>query len=419
MDTITSVELNLAVQAADRYLRVPFDLPAGASSVEVVLEGSEGIDGLAVDLGCEGPHAWRGWSGGARRWFVVADDDATPGYLPGPLEEGTWHVVLGLHTVPAEGASVTVRVISPARREIDHGPQPEPVVRRFRGSDRGLPAPDGLSWFAGDMHAHSLHSDGALSLAELANEAVMSGLDFLCVTDHNTTSHHAQLAEIGRRHGITLLPGQEVTSHRGHANAYGRIGFIDFRRPGQGWVDEVAARGGFMSINHPVSGDCSWLDPLDRAPAGVELYHGSWYREPISTAALAWFAAWPHEAVLIGGGDFHNHSTPLRPGMPTTWIAAEDDSEDALLEGLRLGRTTITAGAALTDGVGRPDPLGSPALIRDGQTLGVFAGAGLVLVSGSGRRRVIEQAPQLVDAPIEDGPYRLEDAERRVWALTR
>lgn len=417
METTRHIDLDLTVQADDRYVRVPFEIGRGDESVEVALEGSRGVEGLTVDLGCEGPAGWRGWSGGARDWFVIGPADATPGYLPGPLEAGTWHVVVGVHTVPAEGAAISMRVSSPARREADHGPAPEPETRRLRGSERGLPAPDGLTWFAGDMHAHSLHSDGALSIAELANEAVLSGLDFLCVTDHNTVSHHAHLAEVGARHGITLLPGQEVTTHRGHANAYGRIGFVDFRRPAEEWVEAVASRGGFLSVNHPVSGDCSWLHPLPDGPDGVELYHGSWYREPASTAALAWFTARGREAVLVGGGDFHDRDTPLRPGMPTTWIAAEDDSEEALLEGLRLGRTTITAGATLGNDLGRPDLLGTPALIRDELGITAHSAVGLVLVSGSGRRRVVEHTPERVGVPGGDGPYRLEDASRRVWAI--
>ena len=37
------------------------------------------------------------------------------------------------------------------------------------------------------FYNHSLHSDGDLSLWELANEGVRSGLDYLGCTDHNTS----------------------------------------------------------------------------------------------------------------------------------------------------------------------------------------------------------------------------------------
>lgn len=413
-----SRHVTLADQASDRYPRFGFDLPEGVTSFEVTLEVEGGPD-ARIDLGCEGPTAWRGWSGGARRTFVVAEDDATPGYLPGDVVPGRWDVILGLHTLPAAGADVTVTVEMPAINRPDHGPVEEPVAREARGSDRDLPAPAGMRWYAGDTHAHTLHSDGALSLWELANEGVRSGLDFLCVTDHNTTSHHAHLGPVGRRHGITLVPGQEVTTARGHSNAFGDIGFVDFRLPAQEWADVVAERGGLMSINHPVSGDCSWLHEMQREPGGVELYHSTWYEEPISTSALAWFRRWRRDVVLLGGGDFHKRDTPLRPGLPTTWVAAEEDSAEAILDAMRAGRTTVTAGAHfVSPDEARPSLDTAPILIRQGDDLLALAATGLILVSGSGRRLVLDSDAQSVAAPLEDGPYRLEDSQRAVLALS-
>lgn len=410
--------VTLQDQCAQRYQRFAFELPQGVDSFEVRLEVA-GAPGAVVDLGCEGPQGWRGWSGGARTSFIVAADDATPGYLAGPVPSGTWHVIAGLHTLPESGAELSVVVDMPAQNRPDHGPVESPVQRSRRGSDRELPAPPGMRWYAGDTHAHSLHSDGALSLWELANEGVRSGLDFLCVTDHNTTSHHPFLRDVGERHGIALVAGQEVTTHAGHANAFGEIGFIDFRRPGQQWADDVAERGGLMSINHPVSGDCSWLHDMQRSPAGVELYHSTWYEEPISTAALAWFQRWDKEAVLIGGSDFHNRSKALRPGLPTTWVAAEACTPEAILEGIRAGRTTITAaGEHISDGEARPVHDNAPILIRQGSQLLALSAAGLVLISGSGRRHVVRGAEDRVSAPPGDGPYRLEDATRQVVALS-
>lgn len=417
MRHVETRRVSLADQAAERYQRFAFEVPGGATSLEVTLE-VEGGPGTVVDLGCEGPDGWRGWSGGARRSFVIANDDATPGYLPGYLRPGTWHVITGLHTLPADGGSVTVTVELPARTRPHHGPVEDPVARTARASDRDLPAPAGMRWYAGDTHSHSLHSDGALSLWELANEGVRSGLDFLCVTDHNTVSHHAHLPGVGERQGLVLVPGQEVTTHAGHANAFGNIGFVDFRHPAQHWADSVAERGGLFSINHPVSGDCSWLHRMDHGVDAVELYHSDWYAQPISTSALAWYQG-RQNAVLLGGGDFHNRSRALRPGLPTTWVAAEDCTPDALIEGMRAGRTTITASERLlSDQEARPVHDVAPILIREGEGLFVFSAAGLVLIAGSGRRLVVNEDAQHITAPPRDGPYRLEDGQRRVLALS-
>ncbi|MEA5117469.1 MAG: CehA/McbA family metallohydrolase, partial [Propionicimonas sp.] len=317
------------LQSEDRYHRLPFEVPAGSRSLSVRLSFDPSLGG--IDLGCEGADGWRGWSGGARTDYVIGTDEATTGYLPGPLEPGEWQVVLGLHRVPARGVPVEVEIAVPADRPVVAPPQVAPAVRRLRGSDRGLPAEPGLTWYAGDFHGHTLHSDGELPIGGLAALAVASGLDFMAVTDHNTVSHHAHLPAEGARHGIALLPGQEVTTHRGHANAFGDIGWIDFRQPALEWVRTVAARGGTLSINHPISGDCSWLHRLPQRPAAVELWHATWYRELISTAPLAWFTTWPAGATLIGGSDTHLVREPQRPGTPTTWVAAEEPTAEAIL----------------------------------------------------------------------------------------
>jgi alpha-galactosidase len=239
--------LTLEDQSADRFPGFAFTVPPGTRSVTASLEvtGEDGAPSGVIDLGCEGAGGWRGWSGGARRTFTIADDDATPGYLPGPLEQGEWHVVLGIHALPAGSATVRVAVRSPATLAVDHGPHPAPVVRSIRGSDRELPAPEGMRWYAGDTHCHDLHSDGSLSLWEVANQAVTSGLDFLCVTDHNTTSHHARLPEVAAapRHHARPRPGGHHASGtcervRGHRvrGLPGRRRLLGADRGRTGWT---------------------------------------------------------------------------------------------------------------------------------------------------------------------------------------
>ena len=210
-------------QLASRFVEVPFEV-SGQESIEVRL--SYDTSAAVVDLGCLGPHGWVGWSGGARTSYVITRTAATPGYLAG-IEDGRWAVLLGLHRVPAAGVEVVVEVDVPATRGVEVEPARPPVPEGPRGSARGLPAPAGLTWFAGDFHTHSYHSDGTLSPAQLAAAAAGRGLDFIAVTDHNTTSHWCELADVGDAYDISLIPGQEVTTFRGHANVFGDVGLID------------------------------------------------------------------------------------------------------------------------------------------------------------------------------------------------
>ncbi|MEV2270557.1 CehA/McbA family metallohydrolase [Nonomuraea africana] len=367
---------------------VPFEVPRGAAGLTVRLryDRSKGV----LDLGAASPYGFRGWSGGARDEYTITRDWATPGYLPGEPEEGTWQVWLRLHRVPPEGLEfaleVTVHPRAPAQ------PAEEPPLAAARPPRRDIPDIEGMRWYAGDFHAHTVHSDGALTIQELAALATCRGLDFLAVTDHNTVSHHPHLAKVRE---ITLIPGQEVTTDRGHANVFGDVGWVDFRQPADTWAER-----GLMSVNHPLGGDCAWLHPMAERPRVAEVWHSGWWDRRWG-APLAWAQAWRDDVIVIGGSDFHRHGADGLPGEPTTWVLAEHPGE--ILEGVRAGRTAVSAGP------------GAPLLLRLGDELLALDAGGLVLVRPGGARQVVRGDRALL--PAGAGPFRLETHENEVMAL--
>ncbi|GGS55712.1 hypothetical protein GCM10010156_12780 [Planobispora rosea] len=386
---------------------VPFELPAGARAftVRLAYDRSAGV----LDLGCLGPRGFRGWSGGARSEYTIAPAWATPGYLSGEPEPGVWHVLLGLHRVPPGGLPYRLRIIPhvsppavppPLRRGLRPPPPPprEPAAAR-----RGLPVLGGLRWLAGDLHTHTVHSDGSLTVAELACLAADRGLDFLAVTDHNTVSHHAELPAAAAYAAITLLPGQEITTDLGHANAFGDLGWIDFREPPGVWAAAVRERDGVMSINHPVAADCAWRHPPPgtdvRSPV-VEAWHWSWLDRSWG-APLAWTQAWTAAPIMIGGSDYHRPEEGHPPGEPTTWILG-GDAPGAALDGLRAGATAVSASP------------GGPLLLRHGDDFIVLDADGLVLWGPDTRRVIVGDRVVL---PARPGPHRLETFRNEVMAL--
>ena len=252
---------------ASPWQYLPVEVPDGACGLRAELEYERSR--AVLDLGCMAPCGFRGWSGGARRSFVISPDAATPGYLPGDLEPGTWQVMIGLHRVPPGGAEYRLTVqVSTTHGELVPPPPPDPLPPLAdRPPRRELPAGPGRRWLAGDLHTHTVHSDGVMTVPELARFAAGQGLDFVAVTDHNTISHHAELPAAAAAHGIILLPGQEVTVQAGHAGALGDIGWIDFREPADAWLDATERAGGLLSVNHPIAGDVSWIIPMQPAPA--------------------------------------------------------------------------------------------------------------------------------------------------------
>ena len=192
------------------------------------------------------------------------------------------------------------------------------------------------------------------------NAAAARGLDFVAVTDHNTSSHFQALAELQPAYDrLLLIPGREITTFQGHANIIGMTAPLDFQLGGARAptfahiLDQAAAAGGFVSINHPglPAGEtcmgCGWAAPVDFARIGaVEVINGGITRGPLSGLPF-WEARLSagQRLTAIGGSD--NHDAGLAPdkaasvGRPTTVVYADNLSQDAILAGLRAGRVFV------------------------------------------------------------------------------
>lgn len=335
----------LRVTPADRerspYLLVPFDVPVGTRRIEVDYGHEEGgtIDLGLVDprgAGFPGFAGFRGWSGSARREFAITPDAATPGYLPGPIQPGTWQVVLGLYRVPPEGLTVEVRVrCSPdAGTAPHHRPAAAPTA----------PMDGGRAWYPGDLHSHTHHSDAPGDPDALVAAARRHGLRFLAVTDHNTTSHLPHLA--ASPPDLLLVPGQEVTTYLGHLNVWGLDRLVDFRCRDEGdmrtVLEDVRARGWVSAAAHPHMTHMAWTYGYGLPVDCIEVWHG-----PSVERNQATLADWDallrdgRRVIAVGGSDYHCMRAMDWLAMPTTWVLAEHLTVPAVLAAIRAGRVVI------------------------------------------------------------------------------
>jgi 3',5'-nucleoside bisphosphate phosphatase len=63
-----------------------------------------------------------------------------------------------------------------------------------------------------DLHSHSTASDGSCAPSEVVREAQRHGLSAIALTDHDTTEGLAAAVEEGRRIGVRVVPGVELSA---------------------------------------------------------------------------------------------------------------------------------------------------------------------------------------------------------------
>ena len=400
---MANVEIKKLYTRADReesiYQYIPFDVPAGTEGVTVEMRHDSFSS--VIDLGLFDSVGFRGASGSERNIVMVAQDRATPGYLPGTIRSGTWFVFIGLHRVDKDGTEVEVKVtLGKPNFPIEPSRPAKPILppRRILKSESGF------RWFPADFHTHSVHSDGALTLDELSALAASRGLEILAITDHNTTSHHAHLESSSKFAGINLLAGQEVTTDSGHANSFGKHEWVDFRSATSEWLRETKERGGLLSINHPLSAPCHWRRDTPEGIPLTELWHSSWDRK--SDDPIQWWES-NGRAIPIGGSDFHRLDSDGLPGEPTTWVQIDTEDNEVtqgqVLDALEKGRVAISANPT------------APVVYPFEDQIFVDGGAGCTLTTPSGAKHIIGK--DIEHFPGEAGLYTLTDGESTYQAL--
>jgi hypothetical protein len=343
------------VAAGGDYVDVAFTVPAGTAEIRIAHGDGSASD--ILDWGAWSPAGFRGWGGGLTDDAVIGVHQSSRGYLPGPIEPGTWTVAIGKAQLDADGGHYAIDVTCADTESLPVLPQAafaSVVVRPAR------------AWYRGDFHVHSIQSgDASATFDDIVGLAHQRGLDFVNLSDHNTVAQHALAAAYLAVHPeLLLLRGAEITTYAGHGNAVGLHDYVDHRighagRTISGVLADVAAQGAIFIVNHPklelgtACIGCAWRhDDTDWSKvAGIEVITGSW---ELSVGAFVpqVLAMWDglldqgFRIAAIGGSDDHTAGHAEGPtgspiGSPTTLVLADNLSEAAILDGVRHGRTIV------------------------------------------------------------------------------
>jgi predicted metal-dependent phosphoesterase TrpH len=394
-------------EGSETHFFLDFEVPEGIVEIEVQHDDLSAENTL--DWGLDDPNGFRGWGGGNPEPPIVGIEAASRSYVPGPIPAGTWRVVVGKAKI----------VETPARYEVDILLRTEatlPPQARARYEDPGVL--DGEArWYAGDFHVHSRESgDANPTIEEALQFAQGVGLDFIMVSEHNTNSGLTLYASVQPDFPkLLIVPGVEWTTYAGHANALGATEWVDHKIgvegvTAAGAIEAYHDQGALFSINHPtVPGGtlcigCPWEIDVDPTTIdGVEVQSGIW------DAIDYWeqMCAEGSHAAAIGGSDDHSGGqatgaldSPI--GTPTTMVLAERLSIDAILEGVRRGRTVVKI-----NGIHGPMLETELSGERIGDT--VFADTAtlsVVVTNGEGQTlQVIKNGAVIERIPISDDPF--------------
>ncbi|GAB2884772.1 CehA/McbA family metallohydrolase [Streptomyces mayteni] len=343
---------------APDFVYVPVRVPRGVRRLAVAYSYDRpqvpaGTPGNALDIGVFdergtelGGEGFRGWSGGFRTEFAISAEEATPGYLAGPVDAGTWHVALGPYTVAPQGLDYELTITLEYGAA---GTTPRPGYPRERAAGRGR------AWYRGDCHLHTVHSDGRRTPEEVAAAARAAGLDFIVTTEHNTSSGHAAWRGLDGD-DLLVLCGEEVTTRNGHYLALGIDPgtFVDWRYRARDdayprYARRIHRAGGLVVPAHAHASciGCSWKFGFREADA-VEVWNGEWTAEEELS-----LASW--EAMLREGGDWlpamgnsDAHREPQPVGLAQTVVLADGLDRRSLLAGIAAGRSYLAESSAVS-----------------------------------------------------------------------
>lgn len=332
---------------------IPFEVPAGATRITIKMNFDWGSDGTLPrtvetsvfdtrghDFGAPGLRGWQ-WSRGDD--IVITGDRATTSqlYIPGPLYAGTWHIAQRMTRCPKAGLKYTYNIAF----SFD-GPVP-PSSFADAGCDQGI-IDQSAGWYPGDMHLHTIRSDGKLTLPESIEQHKSQGYRFMVSTDHNTSSAHYDFADSLRHHPkMLLICGEEWTTSSGHANGVGmRPGsLLDFRVDiGDGGlpsiIDMAHGMGALFVVNHPFSIKWKYPDAEWEKADAIEVWNGPFGEDDRQAIAL-----WESKIKAgrrigaVGGSDTHG-AIP----RTATFVYASNLSIPAIMQGLRNQNVFVSEG---------------------------------------------------------------------------
>ena len=214
-------------------------------------------------------------------------------------------------------------------------------------------------WVKGDLHTHTIFSDGKMSRENNLCSAAKQELDFFVATDHQVVTH------LWPKSDIAVYAGVELTTPMGHGNFLGvnhllveayEISSLPIHTQMMDLIKKNRGNGLF-SVNHPFLEPWEWQ--LDELPLAwidaLELCNDPTFHDNTAATEKAlhfWSKLWNDGWKIpgVGGSDSHLLMTEKYPGSelpsligdPATYIHVRALNQEDLLKGIKEGKTLLS-----------------------------------------------------------------------------
>jgi len=192
-----------------------------------------------------------------------------------------------------------------------------------------------------ELHLHTTYSRGTKIIAEgmntpeqMVKQAKNLGIGAIAITDHDTIAGVQKAKKAGKRYGVVIIPGEEVSTRDGHVLALGINEFVKPRMSLEETLDKIHDQGGVGIAAHPFDVAKKGLGSMAKKCDAVEAFNAL-NLERIGNFKCERFAK-KHGLPMVAGSDTHAIYTM---GYGLTKINSHNMA--GILKSIKNGRTTL------------------------------------------------------------------------------
>lgn len=156
-----------------------------------------------------------------------------------------------------------------------------------------------------DMHIHTSFSPcSAINIPDLVERARETGLDGICITDHDTTASRNVFSNKVECEGICVIVGMEYTTMRGDFLVFGPAEYVPCGMDAEGLIGWVKKEGGVAIPAHPFRKSRPTDPGILSSFKVVEVLNGR-NRPSENETCRKWLAQYGNGTRQTGGSDAH------------------------------------------------------------------------------------------------------------------